>query len=461
MEAEERPAKLRKLSHGASNEQPQTEPPMATLPADVIEDDAEQPQKRPPAEFANGIDANDSSHNSSEDPHTNLDGSNSDPFALLPGPDLAPNSGLSKNQLKKLRKKQEWEAGRDERKVFRKQKTQEKKARKRAARDATIDGTPSTNGETLENGQDTSSRSSLRSGVPKHASGTLLPITLIIDCAFDKLMHDKERISLASQITRSYSDNHRAPFKAHLVISSFSGELKNRFDTVLHKHYENWKGVRVLEEDFVDAAQQSKEWMRSAKRGGKLAGAFAQDAEHGQSTTNELEAQGEVVYLTSDSEKTLDRLKPYSTYIIGGLVDKNRHKGICHKSACDRGVKTAKLPIGQYMDMQSRFVLATNHVVEIMIRWLEFGDWGEAFLKVVPKRKGGKLKQMGVLRKGGEPGEGEGEGEGGDDVSEDGKEQEVGEDRQEVDEGESGNEAGKEEDGAPSIKPSTPSPLTG
>jgi tRNA (guanine9-N1)-methyltransferase len=459
MKAEERPAKLRKLCHGASNEQPRTEPPMATLPADVIEDDAEQPQTRQPAEFANGIVANDSSHNSSENPHTHLDGSNSDPFALLPAPDLTPNSGLSKNQLKKLRKKQEWEAGRDERKVFRKQKTQEKKARKRAARDATIDGAPSTNGETLENGQDTSSRGSLRLGVPKHASGTLLPITLIIDCAFDKLMHDKERISLASQITRSYSDNHRAPFKAHLVISSFSGELKNRFDTVLHKHYENWKGVRVLEESFVDAAEQSKEWMRSEKRGGKLAGAFVQDAEHGQSTTNELEAQGEVVYLTSDSENTLDRLKPYSTYIIGGLVDKNRHKGVCYKSACDRGVKTAKLPIGQYMDMQSRFVLATNHVVEIMIRWLECGDWGEAFLKVVPKRKGGRLKQMGVLRNGGEPGEGEGEG--GMDESEDGKEEEVGEDRHEVDEGESGKEGGKEEDGAPSIKPSTPSPLTG
>ncbi|KAK5396728.1 tRNA (guanine(9)-N(1))-methyltransferase, partial [Exophiala xenobiotica] len=44
------------------------------------------------------------------------------------------------------------------------------------------------------------------------------------------------------------------------------------------------------------------------------------------------------------------------------------------------------------MDMQSRKVLTTNHVVEIMIRWLECGDWGEAFMKVIPKRKGGKLR---------------------------------------------------------------------
>jgi tRNA (guanine9-N1)-methyltransferase len=27
-----------------------------------------------------------------------------------------------------------------------------------------------------------------------------------------------------------------------------------------------------------------------------------------------------------------------------------------------------------------------------MVKWLECGDWGEAFMKVIPKRKGGTLK---------------------------------------------------------------------
>ena len=42
--------------------------------------------------------------------------------------------------------------------------------------------------------------------------------------------------------------------------------------------------------------------------------------------------------------------------------------------------------------MQSRQVLATNHVVEIMLRWLETGSWADAFMAVMPKRKGGTLK---------------------------------------------------------------------
>jgi tRNA (guanine9-N1)-methyltransferase len=86
-------------------------------------------------------------------------------------------------------------------------------------------------------------------------------------------MVEKERISLGSQLTRCYSDNHRAPFQAHLLISSWGGRLKERFDTVLSKHHESWKGTTFVEGDFVLAAQRAKELMTS-ETWSKLEGAF-------------------------------------------------------------------------------------------------------------------------------------------------------------------------------------------
>ncbi|MCJ1471688.1 hypothetical protein MMC13_000328 [Lambiella insularis] len=300
---------------------------------------------------------------------------------------------LSKNQLKKLKRKQDWEAGRNYRKVKRKEKIQEKKQRKSAARQGDDPAAATAeNNSVLPNKDHKAEKEAKQLPKPIQFRSVQLPITFVFDCDFDDLMQDRERMSLAAQLTRSYSDNNHAPFKAHLAISSFGGKLKDRFDTVLSGQHQSWKGVRFLTEDFVETAEQAKEWM-TAPQGGIPAGTLAGKLT-GSSSEEKVVDTGELetVYLTSDSPDTLTELKPYSTYIIGGLVDRNRHKGICYKRAMDRGVKTAKLPIGEYMEMTSRFVLATNHVSEIMLKWLELGDWGEAFLKVVPKRKGGVLK---------------------------------------------------------------------
>ena len=308
---------------------------------------------------------------------------NDKPMGIAPPSDPP----LSKNKLKKLKRDQEWEAGRELRKRIRKEKLREKKLKKRAAREEAA-LTPSV---ALEDNGESFEQKTLGELHRHRLQPTQLPVTIIIDCGFDDLMQDHERKSLGSQVTRCYSDNHKAPYQAHLVISSFGGHLKERFDTLLCGNHRSWKGVRFLDEDFNEAAEQAEEWMK-APDGGTLAGALAHSELLPQDASCEEATEGEVVYLTSDSPYTLSGLKPYSTYIIGGIVDKNRHKGICYKKAMEAGVKTAKLPIGDYMQMNSRFVLTTNHVSEIMVRWLESGDWGVAFDRVVPKRKGGVLK---------------------------------------------------------------------
>jgi tRNA (guanine9-N1)-methyltransferase len=292
---------------------------------------------------------------------------------------------ISKNQLKKQRRLDQWEAGREDRKVKRKEKAKERKERKREAwKDQNAD----------ENGNVPPMPPAR---LPRHfaGSGTQVPITVIFDCDFEELMYDHELKSLGLQITRCYSDNRKSKYKAHLALSSFGGKMKERFNGILAQQYTSWKGFQFFEEDFVAVAEKSKEWMKGPQ-GGEVAGALehlqAGEERDVQASADNASEEGEIIYLSSESDNVLTHLKPNGTYIIGGLVDKNRHKGICHRRAVSRGIKTAKLPIKEYLEMRDRQVLVTNHVHEILLKWLECGDWGQAFMEVMPKRKGGKLK---------------------------------------------------------------------
>jgi tRNA (guanine9-N1)-methyltransferase len=338
---------------------------------------------------------------------------------------------LSKNALKKLRKKQEWEAGKEWRREKRKEKAKAKKARHAEERAAQIEaiGTPPPRPKSRTN------------------HSVQVPVSLILDCDFDDLMTDKEILSLGQQITRCYSDNRQANYRTHLVVSSWGGKLKERFETVLANTHLSWKGVKFLDEDFVKAAEEIHDIM-VGKDGGIIGGAFGGEPNEPHKNYENIEGEtkhdepkdepaieGElvpetgipekqastnptpenieaalpalpmptepsIVYLSSDSPHTLTSLAPYTSYIIGGIVDKNRHKGLCYRRACERRIPTAKLPIGEFMEMQSRTVLTTNQVIEIMIKWLEKGDWGEAFLEVIPKRKEAKLRGKGDKKKG-------------------------------------------------------------
>ncbi|CAG6011423.1 unnamed protein product, partial [Menidia menidia] len=102
----------------------------------------------------------------------------------------------------------------------------------------------------------------------------------------------------------------------------------------------------------------------------------------------EVLAKEELVYLTSDSPNVLQELDQNKAYVIGGLVDHNHHKGITFQRAKELGVEHAQLPLGSFVKMNSRKVLAVNHVFEIILAYLEKDSWQEAFFSVLPQRKG-------------------------------------------------------------------------
>lgn len=296
---------------------------------------------------------------------------------------------LSKNQLRKQKRQRMREERREDRKVQRKDKRREQVARRRLEREEKAAELAQTLGidkaEAL-----TKLVEDERQSKKEHAQRSRpVPVAFIIDCDFEEYMREGELISLSSQITRSYAMNKTGLYHGHLLISSWGGKLKERFETKLNNTQKNWKGVSYVEQDFVEAGREAWKIMKGLK-GGQMCAALGTPE---QAPTEEQDfTPSSVVYLSADSPETLEKLEPYTSYVIGGLVDRNREKNLCQNRAVQKGIRTAKLPIGEYMQLASRKVLATNHVVEIMSKWLETGDWGKAFAEVIPKRKGGRLK---------------------------------------------------------------------
>jgi tRNA (guanine9-N1)-methyltransferase len=290
---------------------------------------------------------------------------------------------MSKSAMKKLRKKEEWEAGREDRKAKRREQRKAKQTRRREAK---------------ESGQAVAPRPIKQRPLVQ----TDVPITLVLDCSFDSLMTEKEIISLCGQTSRCYHDIKIGRYRPLLAVTSFGGRMKERFEVALQGHYKSWKGVQFVEEDISKISELAATWMKDIKNTDMGSGheqAKVEDEILVEDETNTKEVTKDarptkVVYLSADSPDTLTTLESDTCYIIGGLVDRNRYKGICFEAARKAGIPTARLPIGDFISMSSRQVLTTNHVVEIMVKYMETQNWAQSFLEVIPMRKGAGSKSL-------------------------------------------------------------------
>ncbi|KAI7903683.1 guanine-1-methyltransferase-domain-containing protein [Cokeromyces recurvatus] len=243
--------------------------------------------------------------------------------------------GLSKNAIKKILKDEIWE----ETKPMRNKEKREKYKRKRAER------------QKLES-QGLLERLPKR---PKAKNMIIGQIGIIIDCSYSSYMIDKELSSLRQQIVRCYSANVRAQKESfNMMLTSFDEALKKQMDAKAPS-WQNWKNIKITNESYLDVMGEDQ--------------------------------KENLVYLTADSKHVAHELEEGKTYIIGGIVDKNRYKNLCYEKAESQGIKTAQLPIGDYIHMASRKVLTVNQVMEIMVKWLDCRDWEQAFKEVIPERK--------------------------------------------------------------------------
>ena len=177
-----------------------------------------------------------------------------------------------------------------------------------------------------------------------------------VDCGFEDLMTTKETDSLASQIRYCYAVNKRSDNPVYLSASSLS-ESSPTFEQL----------AKV--DGFPD------QW--------KVRG-FSCSAE----PLEKMHDKDNLVYLTSDATTTLDHLDDSKTYVIGGIVDRNRLKRTSIEKADKLGLTTARLPIDDHLKLCATKVLTVNHVFEILLKYRQHdNDWKKSLLEVLPQRK--------------------------------------------------------------------------
>lgn len=149
-------------------------------------------------------------------------------------------------------------------------------------------------------------------------------IAIDLDC--DDMMNERDMAKCVKQCLRIYTINRRSecPLQLHFTGIKTDGNIHR----VLKKNdgWENWHLKYHFDETHLEAFDNK-----------------------------------ELVYLTSESDVVLEKLEPQNVYVIGGLVDHNHHKNYCHDRATKAGLKTVRLPLGEYVDMKTRAVLTTFH----------------------------------------------------------------------------------------------------
>ena len=180
---------------------------------------------------------------------------------------------------------------------------------------------------------------------------------LVIDCDEDlTTTMERERWgSLMKQLRAAYERNCKttAPFKM-----SFT-RMSEAFEEQMGRMNAGWENWHVV-------------------RSGKT---LRETAAESETTAKSL------VYLTADSERELREIEAGKTYVIGGFIDRNRHKGLTLRKARELGVEHARLPIGEFLETRGAPVLTVNQTADVLTSFLERGDWGEAIEAVVPARK--------------------------------------------------------------------------
>jgi len=176
----------------------------------------------------------------------------------------------------------------------------------------------------------------------------------VMDCEFSHLMSsDKEWTSLCHQFRFVYERNCKTSTPMKLTFTGVQGAFASHLKRIIGG-FDNWH-VATHEKPMREALG--------------------------------AEERAKLVYLTADSDVELTTLSPEKIYVIGAIVDRNRHKLLTLNKAKELGIAHARLPIKDHLKMHGTSVLTVNQTFDILVNHLESGDWGDAVAAAVPRRK--------------------------------------------------------------------------
>jgi len=316
------------------------------------------------------------------------------------------DQGLSKNQLKKRKR---WQKQLE---LKRRRKEQEREVkRQKAKRDGRdLDKERAEQAERERDGTGKRKRDEKwQQRMLKADSGNSFRVCF--DCSFEDKMTSKEINSLSLQLRYVYAANKRSDWPVYVDVCGMNRQTQG-FE-ILNKvegFPEQWSKRAFgyfesgLEEVYSRQLQSSVDTEQSKK-----ISATDQNDDKSSQVCCDVRAKPEsglypsmkpghrLVYLTGDSPNLLSTLDNNTTYIVGGIVDRNRLKRLAisraellQSSHPKLNITTARLPLDEHVNFKGvTRILTCNHVFDILQKYRENGytDWKKAIMTVLPDRK--------------------------------------------------------------------------
>ena len=218
------------------------------------------------------------------------------------------------------------------------------------------------------------------------------------DCSFEDKMTSKEINSLSLQLRYVYAANKRSDKPIYVDVCGMNKqtqgfEILNRVEGFP----EQWsnRAFRYFESGLEVVYSQQQQSAVDTEQSKKIS-ATDQNDEKSSQVCCDVRAKP-LVYLTGDSPNLLSTLDDNATYIIGGIVDRNRLKRLAisraealQSSHPKLNITTARLPLDEHVNFKGATrILTCNHVFDILQRYRENGytDWKKAIMTVLPDRK--------------------------------------------------------------------------